>query len=102
MVNLGRYHGSCNTLDDISGRIYVPNKTEGANLSVLNMITETNESKTLSKHISCECKCIFDGRKYNSDQKWNKDKCRCKHPEECHVCGKYYISNPTTCTCKND
>ena len=25
------------------------------------MITWINESKTLTKHISCECKCKFDG-----------------------------------------
>ena len=29
------------------------------------MITGINESKTLAKHISCECKCRFDGRKCN-------------------------------------
>ena len=28
MVNLGRCNGSCNTLNDLSSRIYVPNKTE--------------------------------------------------------------------------
>ena len=32
------------------------------------MITEINESKTLTKHTSFECKCRFDGRKCNSDQ----------------------------------
>ena len=26
------------------------------------MITRINESKTLTKHISCKCKCKFDGR----------------------------------------
>ena len=31
------------------------------------MITGVNESKTLAKYTSCECKCEFDGRKYNSD-----------------------------------
>ena len=31
--------------------------------------------KTLTKHISCDCKCKFDGRKCNSYQKWNNDKC---------------------------
>ena len=35
------------------------------------MITRINESKTLTKHISCECKCKFDGRKCNLDQWWN-------------------------------
>ena len=30
------------------------------------------------KLISCECSCKFDGRKRNSKQKWNNDKCQCK------------------------
>ena len=29
------------------------------------MITGVNELETLTKHISCECKCRFDGRKWN-------------------------------------
>ena len=39
------------------------------------MITGINESKTLTKHIPCECKCNFDGRKCNLDQWCNSDKC---------------------------
>ena len=39
------------------------------------MITEINESETLTKNISCECKCKFDVRKCNSNQKWNNHKC---------------------------
>ena len=49
----------------------VPSKTENLNLSVFNMITGINESKALTKHMSCECKCKFDGKKCNSDQWWN-------------------------------
>ena len=56
--------------------------------------------ETLTKHISCECKCKFDGRKCNSDQWWNKDKCQCEC-EKCHVCDKDYIWNPSTCSCEN-
>ena len=41
--------------------VYAPTKTENLHLSVFNMITEINESKTLTKHISCEYKCKFDG-----------------------------------------
>ena len=67
-VKLGKCAGSCNTPNDLSYRVCVPNKTEDLNLSVFNMITRINESKTLTKHISCECKCILDGRKSNSDQ----------------------------------
>ena len=32
------------------------------------MITVINESETLRKHISCECKCKFDGKKFNLNQ----------------------------------
>ena len=32
------------------------------------MITGKNESKTITKHISCECKCRFDGKKCNLGQ----------------------------------
>ena len=67
-VKLGRCIGSCNTLNYFSNRVCVPNETEDLNLNVFNMITGINESKTLTKHISCECKCRFDGRKCNSDQ----------------------------------
>ena len=62
-VKLDRCVGSCNTLNDISNKVYVPNKTEDLNLGVFNMNTGINESKTLTKHISCKCKCKFDGRK---------------------------------------
>ena len=54
---------------------------------MFNMITGINESKTLTKHISCECKCKFDERKCNSDQWWNNDKCKCECKKR-HVCEK--------------
>ena len=38
------------------------------------MITLINESKTLIKHISCNSRCLFRGRKCNINQKWNKEK----------------------------
>ena len=56
-VKLNRCVGSCNTLNNLYNKLYVPNKTEDLYLSVLNMITGINESKTLTRHISCECKC---------------------------------------------
>ena len=34
------------------------------------MITGINKSKTLTNLISSKCKCTFDGRKCNSNQKW--------------------------------
>ena len=64
------------------------------------MITGINESKTLTKHVSCKCKCKFDSRKRNSNQEWSNDKCRCECKKH-NICGKYYILNTATCSCKN-
>ena len=43
--------GSCNTLNGLSNKVFVPSETEDSNLSMFNMITGINESKTLTKHI---------------------------------------------------
>ena len=64
------------------------------------MVTGINESRTLTKHISCECKCRFDGRKCNSDQWWNNNKCQCECKKS-HVCEKDHVWNPATCNCEN-
>ena len=62
-VKLDRCVGSCNTLNDLSNKVCIPNKMEDLNLSVFNMITNKNESKTLTRHILCECKYRFNGKK---------------------------------------
>ena len=90
VVKLDRCVGKCNTLNDLSNKVCVPNKTEDLNLSVFNMITGINESKTLTQHVSCKFKYKFDSRKCNSNQKWNNNKCQYwsrKH----HICEKYNI-----------
>ena len=48
---LNRCAGSCNTLNGL-----FTNKTEDLNLGVFKMFTELKKSKTLIKHLSCECK----------------------------------------------
>ena len=85
----------------MSNKVCVQSKTEDLNLSMFKMITRINELKPLTKHTSCKCKCKFDGRKGNSDQKWNNNKCwsECK---KYHICEKDYIWNPATCSCEKE
>ena len=73
-VKLDRFVGVCNILNVLSKKVYVSNKTEDLIVSLFNMITGINEYKTLTKHISYQCKYRFDGRNCNSDQWWNNDK----------------------------
>ena len=73
-VKLDRCVGGCNTLNDLTTKVCIPNKIEDLNLSVFNMVKGINELKTLTKHISCEYKCKFDGTKCKSNQWWNNNK----------------------------
>ena len=43
------------------------------NVNEFNMITKKIEAKTMTKHISCDCKCDC-----NSVQKWNNKTCQCE------------------------
>ena len=64
-VKLDKCVGSCNNLNDLSNKVCVPSKTEDLNLSPFNMITGINELKTLTRHVSCKCKCKFDKKNSN-------------------------------------
>ena len=65
------------------------------------MIAGIKELKTLGKHISCECKCRFDGRKCNSDQWWNNDKCQCECKKMSCMWRKIMFKNPSACNCEH-
>ena len=65
---LDKCDGSCNALNDLSNKACIPNKTEDLSTHVFNVIPEKNESKILTKSISCKCKCRFHGKKCNLDQ----------------------------------
>ena len=51
-VKLDRCVGTCNALNGLTNKAYVPIKTD-LNLSLFNMITGINKSKVLAKYISC-------------------------------------------------
>ena len=94
-IKLDWWVGNCNALNDLSNKVCIPNKTENLNLSLFNMITGINESKTLTKHISCECRCKFDEKRW-----WNNDRSRCECKKH-NVCEKDYVWNPAKCNCEN-
>ena len=62
-VNLHTCVRNYNTLNKLSNKVCVPNKTEDFSLSIFNFITRINGFKTLAKHISCLCQCKFNDRK---------------------------------------
>ena len=66
----------------------------------LNMITNKNEAKATTKHISCDCNCKFDSTTCNSKQKWNNEICQFECKNYCK-CKNDYSWNPSTYICEN-
>ena len=64
------------------------------------MITNKDEAKEMTKHISCDCKCKFNSTTCKSNQKWNNKTCQCKC-KNCHKCEKDCNWNPITYICEN-
>ena len=46
-------------------------KTKDINIKVFNMIENRNKTKTMRKHISCDCKWKFNSTTCSLNQKWN-------------------------------
>ena len=57
MNSLDKCNGSCNVL---SPKICILKKTKDINVKVFNIITNKNKAKTITKHVSCNCKCKFN------------------------------------------
>ena len=76
-VKLDRCVGSCNTLNDLSNKACVPNKTEDLNLSVFNMIARINQSKTLTSIFPANVNVNLMKRNGKSNQLCNNNKCQC-------------------------
>ena len=99
MVSPDKWNGSCNTVDDLSAKTCISNRTKDANVKVFNMITGVNEAKSLINHISCDRKRKVDSTKCNSNHKWNNDKfqgqCKTDYWRKID-----YSSNPSICICE--
>ena len=65
MISSDKCTESCYVL---SPNMCVPKETKDINVKAFNIITNKNEAKTMAKHISCDCKCKFNGTKCNSNQ----------------------------------
>ena len=96
IISMDRCERDCSTAEDPFGTICVSNKIEDISLKVFNKIKKRNESNKLSKDISCEFRCGFDGRKCNSKQKRNNDNCQreCTKPIQYQACDEGYAWNP--------
>ena len=57
MISSDKCSGSCNVL---SPKICFPKKAKDINVKAFNMIPNKSETKSMTKYISCDCKCKFN------------------------------------------
>ena len=103
-VKINRCSGNCNSINDRYAKICVPDIVKNLNVKVFNLMSRSNETRSIKSHETC--KCIYRLNKIicNNKQKWNKDqyRCECKKLIDKSLCDKGYIFNPSNCKCECD
>ena len=103
-VKINKCSGNCNNINDPYARICVPDIVKNLNVKVFNLMSRTNETRSIKWHETCKCICRLNEIICNNKQKWNKDKCICECKEliDKGVCDKWFIFNPRNCECECD
>ena len=56
-VTINRCSGNCNNISDPYARICVPDTVKNLNVKVFNLISRTNETRSIEWHETCKCIC---------------------------------------------
>ena len=91
-IKTSKYSGNCNNINDPYAKICVPGVVKDLNVKVFNLMSRTNETKTIKWYETCKCECRLDAIVCNNKQRWYKNKCRCECKELIvkGVCDKGY------------
>ena len=103
-VKINRCRGNYNIINGPYARICVPDTVKNLNVKVFNLMSRTNETRSIKWHESCKCISRLEKIICNNKQRWNKDKCRieCKKLIDKSICEKGYTWNPSNCECECD
>ena len=80
-VKINGCSGNFNNINDPYARICVPDTVKHLNFKAFNLMSRTNETRSIKWHKSCTCICRLNGVICNNKQGWSKDKCRCECKE---------------------
>ena len=103
-VKVNKCSGNCNNINDPYARICVPDFVKNLNVKVFNLMSRTNDIRSIEWHETCKCIRRLNKISYNNKQRWNKGKCRCECKEliDKGVCDKGFIFNSSNCQCECD
>ena len=103
-VKINRCSGNCNSINDPYAKICVPDVVKNLNVKAFNLMSRSNETRSIKLHETCKCICRLNKIICNNKQRWNKDQCRCECKEliDNGLCDKGYFFNPSNCKCECD
>ena len=103
-VKINRCSGNCNSINDPYAKICVPDIVKNLNVKVFNLMSRTDETKSIKSHETCKCISRLNKIICKNKQRWNKDqyRCECKELIDKGVCDKAFILNPSNCKCECD
>ena len=80
----------------------VTDVVKGMNITVLNLMSRTNETPYVTWHETCACKCGLDARVCIDKQRRNTDKCscECKYLIDKGRCDDEFVWNPIIFECE--
>ena len=98
-IKVDKCAGSCNDVGNPYFKICSSDVVKNVSVKVLDLISQKSVLRNVSFHKSCKCSCLLDEKVCNSEQKWNKEKCRCECLEikECEN-GSFW--NVVNCRCE--
>ena len=77
-IKISKCSGSCNNVNNPMRKIVCSWCCKNWNVKAFNLLSGTNETRRIEKHVTCKCKCRFNCSVCNNKQRWNDDKCRCE------------------------
>ena len=103
-VKINRCSGNCNIINDPCAKICVPDIVKNLNVKVFNLMSRTNETKSIKLHETCKCICRLNEIICNNKHRWDKNHCRCECKEliDKGLWDKEYIFNPSNCKSECD
>ena len=88
-VKINKCSGNCNNINDPYARIWVPDIIRNLTVKIFNLMTITNETRSIKCHETCKCICRLNKIICNNKKRWNKDKYRCECKELIYNMGQY-------------
>ena len=102
IVKVNRCSDNCNNINNPYARICVPDIVKNVNVKVFNLMSLTNETRSIKWHETCKSICRLNKIICNNKQRWNEENCicECKKLIDKELCDKGLIWNPSNCGCE--